>query len=208
MKICSICLNDLDESRFSKDRVTKDGYRPRCKDCESKRRKELILERGGKVHVYRREDKEGFKTCSSCKQEKEHSEFYNCSITKDGLGSSCKLCSNDYTKKQYHNPKNRAVSLCAIYKRVDFKKGIISDLTSEFIEQEIICKPCYYCGDIKSKIGCDRIDNDIGHLKNNVVPCCYICNSVKSDKFSEKEMLELGRIISKIKNKRNGGTKK
>ena len=34
-KICKECKQEKDESKFSKDRTTKDGLRYRCKACDS-----------------------------------------------------------------------------------------------------------------------------------------------------------------------------
>lgn len=57
---------------------------------------------------------------------------------------------------------------------------------------------CYYCGCPPSQIqklrrkgkpidvgfrynGIDRINSEIGYIKDNVRPCCFSCNSMKSD---------------------------
>jgi hypothetical protein len=58
-----------------------------------------------------------------------------------------------------------------------------------------------YCGDTK-RIGCDRINNNFGHVKNNVVPCCYECNCARNSNFSYEEMRILGKTIAKIKKDR------
>ena len=65
----------------------------------------------------------------------------------------------------------------------------------------ILTKPCIYCGDTK-RIGCDRIHNDGGHTKDNVVPCCYDCNCARNNNFSYEEMKVLGKTIREIKNNR------
>lgn len=55
---------------------------------------------------------------------------------------------------------------------------------------EMIAKPCSYCGRDKTNLfknnrgsvnytGLDRLDNTIGYVKDNVVPCCIICNRAK-----------------------------
>ena len=53
---------------------------------------------------------------------------------------------------------------------------------------ELTSKNCFYCGEApKNKQGdfiyngLDRIDNNIGHYINNVVPCCKYCNYSKRD---------------------------
>lgn len=65
-------------------------------------------------------------------------------------------------------------------RRNDKKRGRQNDLTREFI-REMISKPCQYCGDIQSRMTLDRIDNSIGHLQSNVVPCCVRCNYIRRD---------------------------
>lgn len=53
---------------------------------------------------------------------------------------------------------------------------------------------CEYCGAEPSQIitgsrhrgnyiynGIDRIDNKLGYIKGNVVPCCWQCNKSKAD---------------------------
>jgi hypothetical protein len=54
------------------------------------------------------------------------------------------------------------------------------DLTKNFV-RDLISKPCDYCGDEKSKMTLDRIDNDLGHTKANVVPACVRCNYLRRD---------------------------
>lgn len=59
---------------------------------------------------------------------------------------------------------------------------------------EITSKNCFYCNDKPSNKtkscqsrseyvynGIDRVDNKIGYNKDNIVPCCKICNIAKSN---------------------------
>lgn len=47
--------------------------------------------------------------------------------------------------------------------------------------KELISKPCSFCGELKIEngSGLDRINQLIGYLPTNVIPCCYICNMMK-----------------------------
>lgn len=57
--------------------------------------------------------------------------------------------------------------------------------------KDIRSKPCYYCGaepEVRSRrygkvkinaSGIDRVDNNIGYVLSNVVPCCSWCNLAK-----------------------------
>jgi hypothetical protein len=64
---------------------------------------------------------------------------------------------------------------------------------------------CYYCnGDLNEMgIGLDRLDNTIGYLKNNVVPCCDKCNRLKHTSLSKEETLEVIKLLKKLRNKVN-----
>lgn len=108
--------------------------------------------------------------------------------------SSNRFNSNRFKMKG--RDKNSA-SLATIKHR-DKKKGReVCDLTKEEFK-ELISKPCTYCGD-SGKIGLDRIDNSTGHIKSNVVPCCYECNTAKSDNFNLEEMLIIEQTIKQVK---------
>ena len=40
-------------------------------------------------------------------------------------------------------------------------------------------KPCAYCGGAITTIGLDRVNNSVGYVVENVVPCCAVCNGMK-----------------------------
>lgn len=67
---------------------------------------------------------------------------------------------------------------------------------------QIVKQDCYYCGLSPSNIakhsrgvshilvsGIDRVDNTIGYIKENCVPCCKHCNRAKSD-LTEAEFFQ------------------
>lgn len=108
------------------------------------------------------------------------------------------------TKIPKNNPSNRAKAskMISSYKIKDRKAGLQEcDITIDWMLEYITNSPCIYCGDTK-RIGCDRIDNNIGHLKTNVVPCCYECNCARNRNFTFEEMKEIGLAIKKVKQKR------
>lgn len=79
----------------------------------------------------------------------------------------------------------------------DKKKGYDCDLDIDFV-RNICNQACFYCGETE-KIGLDRINNNKGHTKDNVVPCCYVCNCARSNNFTFEEMIQLGKTIKDIK---------
>lgn len=74
------------------------------------------------------------------------------------------------------------------------------------IFHELITKPCHYCGDLETSVekskagfeykytGLDRIDNSKGYTIDNVVPCCKICNQMKSN-LSYKDFIDKIKLI-------------
>lgn len=88
----------------------------------------------------------------------------------------------------------RASKLISAYKCKDIKKNLICDLTTEYVLENITSKECIYCGTTEN-IGCDRLDNSLGHLKSNVVPCCYRCNCVRNIHFTHEQMIKIGKFL-------------
>ncbi len=73
----------------------------------------------------------------------------------------------------------RAVNLIQNYKRMDKERGFDKsiDFDYKWIVENIFSKSCPYCGRSGWQImGCNRIDNSKPHTKDNVEPCCDICN--------------------------------
>lgn len=104
--------------------------------------------------------------------------------------------------KDKSDERAKASKLISTYKCKDKKHGHeICDIDIDWMLNNIMHKPCVYCGDTHL-IGCDRIDNTKGHLKSNVVPCCCSCNRARCDSFSYEEMLVLGKTIKQIKSNR------
>ena len=91
-------------------------------------------------------------------------------------------------------------------KTIDFLVITQNEFVEWYNSQE---KKCHYCSrnieEIKNsndafnkkiyRLTIDRKNNDIGYTKENICLCCYRCNSIKSDYFTEEEMLKIGKII-------------
>ena len=144
------------------------------------------------------------KKCSGCKEIKSIDE--NFGLRSDGYRRCyCHQCNNLKLKesrlrlgdntparvnlKQRANIKRRMKRQLKEYrakfivedaKKSDKKKGLECDLTIEFVDH-LIKDGCQYCGDTEGLIGLDRIDNNLGHLQQNVVPCCSRCNYIRRD---------------------------
>lgn len=95
----------------------------------------------------------------------------------------------------------RAIVMLKSYRTSDRNKNREFDLTKDWLINNIIDKPCFYCND-NYRTGCDRLDNKIGHTMENCIPCCSVCNTVRSDIFTVLEMKELGDKIKELRLKR------
>ena len=98
--------------------------------------------------------------------------------------------------------KNRA-------KRYNVDLNILKeDFINWYNKQE---KKCIYCGLTKEQLGksidkvicgynnlsIDRKDSNLGYGLDNIVLACMRCNIIKSNFFTFKEMIELGKLIRK-----------
>ena len=125
------------------------------------------------------------KACRVCNEKKPLDQFYSQKMKlangkiKTYYRGECNKCQNKTTRK-YHQD-NRDRTLLNNARREDRKRGLKTAITREQI-REIISKSCLYCGESDpTLIGMDRVDNSIGHVIGNIVPCCIRCNSLKRD---------------------------
>ena len=108
-----------------------------------------------------------------------------------------------FGKKREKKTRSRLKRERSIVRRVqayrlrDKRKGLKNDLDLNWA-RKFLKQPCFYCGDTED-VGLDRIDNSKGHTKDNVVPCCYSCNTARGNNFSFEEMKVLGKTIKEIK---------
>jgi len=102
------------------------------------------------------------------------------------------------------NAKYKDYKLGAMYRDLPFDLSVT-------LFYSIIVQDCYYCEDPPSQVikkynsslkynGIDRIDNNLGYTEGNCVPCCGICNRMKSN-MTQKEFLERCSKIYSVKRK-------
>jgi hypothetical protein len=101
----------------------------------------------------------------------------------------------------------------------DYKRGALDrklefDLSIKDFEF-LVFQDCFYCGsslsnswkkpDMKKELkynGIDRVDNNKGYNIENCVPCCRICNSMKSKMKKDDFLNHIIKIYDRIKEKK------
>ncbi len=85
--------------------------------------------------------------------------------------------------------KPRARFICA--RSNTKRRGLVWSLTFEEWDT-VRQKPCRYCGATpegqETGAWCDRLDCRVGYVAGNVAPCCWVCNTARSDNFTPEEM--------------------
>ena len=142
-------------------------------------------------------------TCRKCGQKKLEEEFpLNRTGGREYRKTTCKDCDNKRrcsegfspaldperdrqlmyirTERWRANPNNRPTKIITDARKADKKKGLICDLDKEWVREQI-GKECSYCGETNVLMTLDRIDNSLGHSKENVVPACMRCNYLRKD---------------------------
>lgn len=105
----------------------------------------------------------------------------------------------EYRKKYYETHARDYKAIKSVRARYLLNQYIANDekhkrgkcsITEDWIVDNILNSKCHYCGETDwTKLGCDRIDNDLPHTPENCVPCCRECNLAKQ-KMSYEDFLK------------------
>lgn len=150
------------------------------------------------------------KRCPKCSRVKLRKSFNKDSTRYDGLQTYCRNCQKAInklrartdgrkrTQDRYDTGKGRFTSA----KWRALKQRRITWTISKKEYDKLLGQKCFYCGGklSKSGVGLDRIDNKKGYTINNVVPCCGLCNSTRSNRFTVEQMKQIGKLIKKWRN--------
>lgn len=137
------------------------------------------------------------------------------SVRKDWLVSKGTSCGCDTKERFLSSILARIDDLELITNKLEYAyKQAASNRNIEYVLPkdifvELIFLPCVYCGELPSNEisrsgsfsdrsllvnGIDRIDNSIGYVLENVVPCYGLCNRIKSDRQKEEFLDHMRKI--------------
>lgn len=136
---------------------------------------------------------------------------------KNNLTKSCGCLHKEYSSINGINSRHKVAkhntgynTIYSAYKNNARNRGLSFDLDKDYFIK-LLSMNCSYCGIEPSSIydksyyritynGIDRIDNNIGYIKSNVVTCCKICNIAKNNLSFEDFYDWVHRIINNKKN--------
>ena len=132
---------------------------------------------------------------------------------------SCGCLAGEKTRDRCALPMGTASrnSLYATYKRNAAVRGIGWKLLKEDFAL-LTSGNCYWCGATPSQIhhhprfngayiynGVDRVDNDIGYVMSNCVPCCISCNRAKGRLSADDFLTWIQSIYERNNDRRRSG---
>ena len=161
------------------------------------------------------------KICSKCHIKKPINQFCHSKNRYDSVGVYCKECvKKDYLlnrkkiMKKHKEYYNSLGGLFASIKGSAKQRKIFFNLTKkEFVKwYRIQSKVCVYCKrNVKQvihehkgffkRLTIDRIDNKLGYQLDNIVLCCFKCNTIKGNDLDYKTMKKIGKILQNNYNK-------
>lgn len=114
---------------------------------------------------------------------------------------------NQVAKAKVWKQKNPIRSQFLRYQeRAKLKESTFSLEYEEF--EEAVNMPCVYCGFNDGIVGIDRIDSSIGYKRDNIVPCCKVCNYMKLDHSVEEWFSAMEEIFNNLGYEVTRSTKK
>ncbi len=141
---------------------------------------------------------ESNKTCKVCQELKSASEFHkNGSRGRHNICANCRNIKRKTWSKSWQNRPNR---IFKNYKRSAEKRGLDFKLSeTDFTTNKTLI--CEYCGSLLDKPRFDRVDNQNGYCKENIVPCCTLCNFLKNDLHKDLFLEQISKIYEYQKGK-------
>ena len=193
-KECARCHRILDDSHFSKNKRNKDGLHSYCRECNALKAKEYNKKMGG-----------GYTAKYSLRQRKNgyfrfgHGAFVN--MKKSSAKRGIEFLLTEEELKEWWLSTPDVCFFCGIdedeYLKVrDFVVNYNGDNeTIIYINEHVFNKEIYKK---ITTMTIDRVESGGPYSVDNIVKSCWICNSIKSNSFSKKDMVKKGHEILNI----------
>lgn len=220
MKECKACKQTKDFSEFRKRKDSKDGFRNVCRVCQDNNVKigKVINETGKTVGQWkvlaRAENNKDGSARWLCKCTCGTERSVSASTLREGKTLSCG-CTLKILKKESRASNTIEKTIFRGYRTGALSRGHVFELTFQEAEN-LLHSDCAYCGDSPSDIkyfntrnngkdathfiftnGIDRVDNTKGYTLENCVPCCRMCNQLKSNHILETFFEKISKIYNK-----------
>lgn len=106
---------------------------------------------------------------------------------------------SDQIQTQAEMRQNNPIAKLGVYRSSACQKQLHFQESDAALFMKQFVSPCYYCGisvnDSNTLNGLDRINNDFGYIKDNVVACCTQCNYMKGSSLSVEQFVAQARQI-------------
>lgn len=151
----------------------------RTKQCRNCRRKKAIDQFGSNGRGYHKS------YCKECDNEfrvermKRNGEYYAGPETRARYARR-RTWILEYHRRRRADPAHRARHIVKDSRASDKRSKLGNEMTIDFVKT-LIAKPCSYCAETELLMTLDRINNDLGHVKENVVAACARCNYIRRD---------------------------
>lgn len=132
------------------------------------------------------------------------SDFHKDRNALDGHQSRCKACINSARRERYARQGSSARDRFTALRGRAARMQIPFNLSFERYLR-LISEPCAYGGGRPPtiQIGPDRVDPKGDYTDGNLVPCCWLHNAVKADRFEFHSMLRIVSEFGEVRNCRN-----
>lgn len=125
-----------------------------------------------------------------------------------GTATHCGCVPFDFSRRYKPEAPQVLARIMDSYVRNASKREQVFELSSQEFEK-LITSDCHYCGAAPSNTkslrdytlywnGLDRLDNTVGYVPENVVPCCSDCNYLKCERNYDEFVEKISKIYNRL----------